>query len=147
MGRIIGGVVGGYAAMFAMVMALFSVLWMVMGPSGAFKAESWDVSMMWVLATIALGIVAAIAGGYVCVAIANDGRAIVWLIGVVLVLGVWSAIATMGEPGVGLGVRPESMGMFEAMSNARQPTWVAFLNPLLGVVGTLIGARMRGLKT
>jgi hypothetical protein len=33
--------------------------------------------------------------------------------------------------------------MFDAMSNAIQPVWVALLNPLLGAVGVLIGARMR----
>lgn len=30
------------------------------------------------------------------------------------------------------------------MQNARQPMWVALLNPLLGAIGVVVGARMKG---
>jgi len=32
--------------------------------------------------------------------------------------------------------------MFDAMSNGKQPAWVAVLNPVLGVIGVLVGVRM-----
>jgi hypothetical protein len=30
------------------------------------------------------------------------------------------------------------------MQNARTPLWVAFVNPFLGAVGVLLGARLKG---
>ena len=147
MGKIIGGVVAGYVTMVVLVFALFSLTWLVLGAGGAFQPESWDPSLIWVLVTIVLGLAAAIGGGYVAVAIAHDERVVIWLIVVVLIIGLLSAVMMMFEPDAGLGVRPESVSMFEAMGNARQPVWVAFLNPVLGVVGVLMGARMRGSPT
>ncbi len=65
------------------------------------------------------------------------------LIGIVIVLGVVFAIPVLtGSTDVATTARPDTVTMMEAMSNARQPTWIALLNPLLGAVGVLLGARM-----
>ena len=97
-----------------------------------------------ILITIAIGFVAAIAGGYVCLTLADDTRAIFWLLAVVLVLGFTMAIMALFEGAPPAGFRPSEMSMMEAMRNARQPTWLAFLNPILGVIGVMVGARVRG---
>jgi hypothetical protein len=144
MGKIVVGVVVGYLTMVVFVFVLFGLGWMVFGAGGSFKPNSWDPSFVWVLVTIAVGFLAAIAGGYVCLALANDTRAIFWLLAVVLVLGFSMATMALFEGAPPVGFRPSDMSMMEAMQNARQPAWLAFLNPILGVIGVLLGARMRG---
>ena len=39
------------------------------------------------------------------------------------------------------GPRPEDVSMMEATAGARQPAWVSWLNPVIGVVGVWFGSR------
>lgn len=144
MGKIVGGVVAGYVTMFVLIFVLFSIGWVVFGAGGSFKPNSWDPSFAWILVTIAIGFLASMAGGYVCLALANDTRAIFGLLAVVFILGYGMAIMALFEGAPPAGFRPSEMSMMEAMQNARQPVWLAFLNPILGMVGVMVGARMRG---
>lgn len=52
-------------------------------------------------------------------------------------LGVASAIP---DPGSAPAIRPEGVSMWDAVSSAVQPRWLALLNPVIGVVGIMIGA-------
>ena len=147
MGRIVGGVVAGYVAMFALLFIVFSAAYFALGANGAFQPGSWNPSGGWIALTIVLGFGAAIAGGYLCATIARDRRGPLGLVGLVIVLGVLSAFpAVTGADPAAAGPRPETVAMFEAMSNAVQPVWVALLNPVLGAVGVLVGARIRGTR-
>ena len=40
--------------------------------------------------------------------------------------------------------RPETVTMFEAMGNARAPLWTLIANPVIGVIGSVIGSKLRG---
>jgi ABC-type Na+ efflux pump permease subunit len=142
MRKIVGGVIGGYAVMAVGVMVLMGFAWMITGANRAFQADTWDVSLSWMLIGIVVGVLAAVAGGYVCMAIAKDTRAVMWLLVVVLVIGLTIAVMTAMTPPIPDRVRPMSLGMFEAMRGARQPVWLAFLNPVIGVIGVVIGARL-----
>lgn len=145
MGKIIGSVLAGYVIMFAAVFALMTGAWFALGAGGAFEAGTWNVSGAWMLTSVAVGLVAAILGGYGCAAIARDRRGPVWLSVLVLVLGVLFAIPALTGAGAGVAEpRPEIVSMVDAMSNAVQPGWLALLNPVLGVVGVMIGARLKG---
>ena len=143
MGRIIGSVIAAYVTMFAIVFVLMSLAWLALGASGAFQVGSWDVSGSWLVVSVIVGLAAAISGGMVSVGISQDRRALQALIGLIIVMGAlsaWPAIAGAGEAMVS-SARPDTVSMFDAMSNIRQPVWVALLNPVLGIVGVIIGAR------
>jgi drug/metabolite transporter superfamily protein YnfA len=144
MGRKIGSVVAGYVTMFAGVFLLMTLFWNLLGANGAFRPGSWDVTGTWIALLLGAGIVAAIAGGYVAAAVARDARAGVWLAGFVFVLGVAMAIPvlTAGAP-ADLGPRPDQLPMFDAMSKGQQPAWSALLNPVIGALGSIVGARLR----
>ena len=143
MGRIIGSVVAGYLTMVVAVFAFLSAAYLILGASGSFQPGSWDPSTLWNVLGIALSIAAAVAGGFVCAAIAKNPRGPQALIGVIIVLGLIFAIPaiTGSAAEVASAARPETVTLFEAVQNARQPVWIALLNPLLGAVGVLIGAK------
>jgi hypothetical protein len=139
--RAVLAVIAGYLVMFVCVFATFSAAYLLMGPEGAFLPGSYQVSATWLLASFVLSLLAAIVGGIACAKIAPRGRAPMALAVLVLVLGFASAVPVMMSSGDPPAVREGGVGNVEAMSNARQPVWVALLNPLIGAAGVMVGAR------
>lgn len=145
MARAIVGAVAGYAAIFVIVFAGLSAAWVVMGADGAFKTATWNVTTAWVVAMLLVGIVAAIAGGWVSVAFGRQGWAAFILAGIVFVFGLLElAMTSVAERGVLDAVRLGDVGMFDAMRQARTPTWFYVVNTIVGVCGVLLGGRLRG---
>lgn len=145
MGKIVGGLLLGYVTMFVAVFLLFSAGYLLLGTDGSYQAGSWDVSFAWVILSIVVGLGAAVAGGYVCAFISSDPKATQALVGLVVVLGLLMALPAVmgGSSEVATTMRPDTVGLFDAMINAKQPNWLAFLNPLLGAVGIVIGSRLK----
>ncbi len=142
--RTIGGVLGGYVTMVMLVFITFTIAYLAMGAEGAFKPGSYEVTTLWLVVSIALGLIAAAVGGVVCLAIAKNHKAVLALAGLVLALGLLSAIPVMMNPTpTEVKIRDGAVGNMEAMMNAKQPTWIALLNPLIGVAGVMIGGRYR----
>ncbi len=137
--RNVGSAVLGWVVMGLLVFGLMSLLWQVLGPERAFQPESWEVTGAWIVLTILLGVIAAVVGGHVCARVAADGRGVWMLVVLVVVLGVALALPEVPEV---TGIRPVNVSMMEAMSQARQPTWLTWLNPVYGALGVLAGARM-----
>lgn len=82
--------------------------------------------------------IAAYIGGRVCAGVAHDARAATILIAVVIVLGVVTALMPVE---MAAGPRPDDVSMMEATAGARQPAWLSWLNPLIGIVGVWSGSR------
>jgi len=144
MGRVIGGVIAGYVAIFVAVFVLMTLAWMLLGPAGSFQPGTWDVTTTWIVVSVVVGLVGAIAGGYVCALVARDPRGPKALVGVVVVLGILFAIPVLtGGGDAVLGPRPDVVPMMDAMQRGQQPAWIALMNPILGAIGVLIGARLR----
>jgi hypothetical protein len=131
----------GYVVMALVLFATFSVMWMVLGPAGSFEPGTWDVSPTWLVASIVLGFLAALAGGAACGRVQADRRGLFILIGLVVILGIVAALPEAAEVA---GARPDDVSMTDAMSNAAQPAWITWLNPLIGVVGAWLGAGRSG---
>ncbi len=137
--RNVGGAVLGYIAMALVVMALFTGLWLVIGAEGSFETGTWEVSWVWSLGSIVVGLFAGVLGGFVCSKVAVDDRGLWMLIVLVIILGVYSALNPLAGAA---GPRPDDVGMAEAMTGAQQPAWLTWLNPLLGGVGAWFGSRL-----
>jgi len=139
---IISGIVG-YIVMFAVVVVGLSVAFMVMGEDKAYDPGTYDITMLWAGVMLAVGLVAAVLGGVVCAMIASRGsKAPIGLSVAVLVLGGLSAVLAMG--GEDPGPRDAETTTFEAASKAQQPTWTLIANPVIGVVGVMVGAGLTG---
>lgn len=140
--RNFGGAVLGWVVMFGCVVILMAGFWMMLGADGAFQAGSWEVSGAWNFGTIVINLIAAVVGGLVCAKVAADKRGVWMLVALVVVLGVASALPDASMADAATSVRPSDVPMTEAMMSAREPRWMAWLYPVLGAVGALLGARL-----
>ena len=139
--RSIAGVVLGYIAMFVLVFALFSAAYLLLGAERAFLPGSYQVSPLWIALSIAVHLVAPLAGGYVAAAVSRGTRAALVLACLVLVLGVLFGIVALGHPDP--GPRPGAVDNFTAMQNVRYPLWLMIVNPVVAAFGVLVGSRIR----
>ena len=147
MGRKIGGVIVGYIVMAAFIFLSFTLLYLILGTEGSFKPASYQVSAVWLIASLILGLIAAVIGGYVCVMIAKEQKTAYILAGIVLVLGILFALPGLSVSDEEMNkVREGNVPNMEAMQNAKQPPLVLILNPIIGAVGVILGSRMKKTK-
>ena len=142
--RNILGVVVGYVAIFAFIFLTFTILYLILGENNSFEPETFDVSLLWIILSFILGLIAAILGGYICVLIAKNQKPAMVLAGVVLVLGVAMSIPALSISNEEVQeIREPNVPNMEAMQKAKQPIFLLLLNPLVGALGVLSGARFR----
>jgi uncharacterized membrane protein len=141
--RGIVGVVAGYVVMALLVFLTFSVAYLAMGASGAFKPGTFDPSLLWIVVSFFLAFLAALVGGYTCAVIARTKRAAQVLAGIVFVLGILVAIPALRSTDTRPNTRVGDVPNIEAMQKARTPGWVALMNPLIGAVGVMVGAGLK----
>jgi hypothetical protein len=144
--RAVGSVVVGYVVMSAVVFGLFTCAFLGMGADRAFEPGTYGVSMLWAGVSIAVGLIAAIGGGFVCARIARTSMPPKVLAGLVLGLGLVFAAATLmaTKPAEGPPARTAETPSLTAMQYAtKMPAWATVLNPFVGAVGVLIGARRK----
>jgi hypothetical protein len=142
--RSILAAVVSYIAIVLIVMTTFSAAYLALGTERSFQSGSFKVSFIWIVISIVLGFAAAVAGGFICQQIAKNSLGPKILVGLILVLGLLMAIPTLtSSEESATKTRSGDLENFEAMSQAQQPAWLAILNPFLGAVAIMIGARIK----
>lgn len=142
--RAVLAVIASYIVMFLLLFACFTAAYLLLGVNHAFRPASYDVSHRWLALMFAVHFVAAAIAGLVCAAIAKGGKAPLALAVVVLVMGILFAIPVLTAQRTAASmVRTGDVPNIEAMQRARMPPWAALLTPVVGVVGVLIGARLK----
>jgi hypothetical protein len=138
------GVIIGYIVMAIFAFAIFTCAYLGLGVDRVFAPDSYDVSMIWIVIMIVIALVGGILGGVVCAAISKSKGACMAFAGIVLGLGLIVGIMTMMKehPSV---PRTGDVPNLAAMQMAQTPTWLCFVNPVLGAVGVMLGARMKKL--
>jgi hypothetical protein len=139
--RNILAVVIGYVSIFVFVFLTFTALYLALGPVQTFVPGKFDVTMTWIVPSVALSIVCGIAGGFVCSKIGADSRAVTWLAIVVFVLGALMALGVIFAE-LPPNERAADLSNMEAMMQARQPVWLAIANPIIGALSVLIGGAL-----
>ena len=138
--RAILAVLVGYLVMSLAVFALFWVAYLALGPERVFQPGTYFVSAVWIAASLVVTLLAAVAGGYACAALGGSGAA-KGLAGLVLVLGLAFAIPVLDPAKDPRPIaREPNTPNLEAMTNGRQPVWVALSLPFIGAAGALVGA-------
>ena len=134
----IAAVVAAYLVIGVFVMVTFTIAYKLVGPNGAFRPGTYEVTLTWNLLSLVLGLIAAVLGGWVCLLIddrAWTGRSLMILI---VVLGMIDVAATVKKSGGSSPERGDEVDNRTAMRHARKPVWVAVANIVVGVVGVAI---------
>ena len=131
-------IVVSYVALAITIFGSFSLAYAILGADGSYQPGSWEVSNTWIVLSIGLGFGAAWLGGVICTNIAGNHTAPKYLIALIVVLGVFSAVTiSQDAPDT---VRTIIPTLTEAMSQSIQPPWLTWLNPLLGGFGVALGS-------
>ncbi len=145
MGRNILAVIIGYIAMAIVVMVSLTGAYLLMGADRAFESGTYEITTLWMIVWGIASLVAALVGGVVCAKISKHSRgAVLSLLILTGVLGAantgvrMSAEAPAPEDQIRTGDTPN----VEAMTAAQAPTWVYIAEPIIGVMGILIGATL-----
>jgi hypothetical protein len=142
MGRVVGGIVVGYIVMAVVVFVTFTLAYRILGVDGSFQPGSYEVTGTWAVVSILLGLLGAILGGMVAVAVARKSGAAKGLAVFVLFLGLGMAVMEVTRPNDQRPtVRAAEVSNTDAMQNARQPLWLLWMNPLIGAAGVMIGGK------
>lgn len=142
--RLSGAVVLGYVAMALAVFAGLTAAYLLMGADGAFRPDSYDVSLLWVVTSVVVSFAAALLGGWLARRIGRNTTAPRALAALVAVLGLGMAVAAAFNAPDDPGVRTGVVDTFAAMQQARTPLWMMLLNPVIGALGVLWGGRALG---
>ena len=144
MARSIIAVIVSYVTIFVLNFIGFVCLYMVVGPSQAFRPHSFLASNRWIGMSAVLVFLTAVIGGLICSAIAKGGRAPLALAVVVLVLGLLLAVPSVMKAKTNANlIRMGDVPQMEAAQKAYWPVWTPFTFPILGAIGVLIGGRLR----
>jgi hypothetical protein len=139
----LAGAIAGYVVMAIFIIATFAAAFPVLGIDRLFAPGTYEASTSWIVLSLVLGLTGAVLGGWVAGYVSPKAHAVPTLAALVLVFGLFSAQAAQNEEVPRGGPRGPNASMSDVMAHARQPTWITFLNPLLGAAGVLIGGRRR----
>ena len=144
MARSIIAVIVSYITMFVLNFLGFVCLFIVLGTNQAFRPHSFLASNRWIAISVGLIFVTAVIGGLLCSAIAKGGKAPLGLAVVVLVLGLLLAVPSVMKAKANANlVRVGDVSQMEAAQKTYWPVWTPFAFPFIGVIGVLIGGKLR----
>lgn len=139
----LAGAIAGYIVIALFIVATFAVAFPLLGINRLFAEGTYEASSAWVTLSLVLGLAGALLGGWVARYVSPKAHAVPALAAIVFVFGLFSAQAAQKQDAPRGGPRSAEATMTDAMAHARQPTWITFVNPLLGAIGVLIGGRRK----
>jgi hypothetical protein len=141
--RSILGVIVGYAALSLFFFATFAGVYFTLGVERIFQSDSYEVSALWLVLSAGISLAGAILGGYICAAISRNKRTCELFAAIVLIILIVFCIPKMRDRSPHW--RAGDVPFMDAMRLTQMPLWMHVLNPVLGAVGVLLGARMKKL--
>jgi hypothetical protein len=130
----------GNLVFFAMVTGCFFLL----GVERVFEPDSYEISTAWLVLTLIVSLLGAVVAGYVCRLISQSWRICQVLALIILLLSSISCIVQLRRINPDApNIRAGEVGYFDAMKLGVPPRWLPFVNPVVGCMGVLIGARMK----
>jgi hypothetical protein len=136
-------IIVSYVVMFVIFMAIFTGLYLALGVERVFQADSYEVSMLWVVLTLVIGFFVCMFSGWVCAAISKSWRACQVFALIVFLLALIQCFSALKRNPDAPNIRAGEVAMFDAMKLAVTPLWLHLVNPILSGAGVLVGARMK----
>jgi uncharacterized membrane protein YoaK (UPF0700 family) len=141
--RSILGVIVGYVVLSLFFFAIFTGAYFALGVERIFQPDSYEVSTLWLVLSALVSLCGAILAGFVCAAISRNRRTCELFAAIILIVLVVFCIPKIRDPNP--HVRAGDVSYLDAMQLTQMPVWMHVLNPVLGAVGVLLGARMKKL--
>ena len=143
--RSVLGVVAGWVTLALLVAAGFVLGPWLLGLERVFVPGEYRATPLWVYLAMGIGFVGALAGGYVATRIGRGRGPVAVLLLVVLGSTAVSEL-TREAPSEAPPARPATESTLEALRAAQEhgeePLLTRITNPLVGVLGLLLGARL-----
>jgi len=117
-------------------------IYFAMGSERAFEPGTYQITTLWLVSMFAVGLLAALIGGLACAKVSKHSKhAVIGLMLLVFILGVSMAFGKLkaSDPETPT-VREPGTSMMDAMKLAKEPVWVSFTHPIIGVLGIMLGA-------
>ena len=142
--RAILGVIVGFFVTIGVIDGAIAAAWMIFGVDVLFKEGVWDVSLVWLILSIVSYLAAGLISGAVCEVIASKGtRAAILLAGIILItLSLEANYLRKNTIAHNQQTRQAEATRIDAMQFARIPNLAMFGNPVLAVIGVLVGGEI-----
>ncbi|HVF73054.1 MAG TPA: hypothetical protein VM940_15735 [Chthoniobacterales bacterium] len=142
--RSIIAIIVSYVAMFVLFMVLFTGLYFAFGVERVFQPDSYEVSALWLVVTLIGALLGAMFGGYLCATISKSWRTCQVFALIAFLLALVQCLSDLRSknpdaPNVRAGDVPFPDGIKLGVT----PLWFHFVNPLVGGIGALLGARVK----
>ena len=136
-------IIVSYVATFILFMGLVTGLFFVLGVERIFQPDSYEISTLWIVLTLALSLLVMMFGGYLCAAISKNWRTCQVFALIVFLLGLIQCLVELRRNQDSPNVRAGEVGYADALRLAVAPSWLHYVNPIISGAGVLIGARMK----
>ncbi len=142
--RAILGVIVGFFVIMGVVDGAIAASWLIFGIDILYNEGVWNVTVVWMILSIVIYLAAGLISGTVCEAIASKGtRAAIVLAGVVLIAGIlYAKSQKKTSEAQNQTSRQAGATRYDAMQYAIIPNLSRFGNPVLAVIGVLVGAEI-----
>ena len=135
-------IVVSYVAMFVLFMAVFTGLYFAFGVERVFQPDSYEVTLLWIVATLVVAFLGTMFAGYLCASISKSWRTCQVFALLVFLLALVQCLSALKRPD-GPNVRAGEVNYMDAIRLAVSPFWLHFVNPIISGAGVLLGARMK----
>ena len=137
--RSILGVAVSFVAMSFGVLAVSVAPWFLLGLDGVMRPASFQTTAAITAYAVCVGIVGALAAGWLCGRITSSRYAVLSLAVLCLLGGLTNAFGQWKKPEPGIRVAGVTVG--DAIAQRKEPAWFTLAMPCLGVAGVLFGGR------
>lgn len=136
-------IIVSYLVVVLLFSAVFLGLYFALGVERVFQPDSYEVSTLWLVLTMAGSFFGWMFGGWLCIAISKSLRVGRVFALIVFVLTAITCLSQLNRENEGPHVRAGEVTFFETFGREVTPRWFHFVNPLLSLAGVLAGARVK----
>jgi len=136
------GVVVAFVLMMGLVLAVSLLPWRAFGSDTVLEPGRFDSKAWFDAYAVGVGVLAALAAGRLCAAIARSRRAVVVLAVLAFAGGMANVLQQRSKPEP--GARLPGLTVWEAIERRKEAAWFTLLMPCLGAASILFAGRRAG---
>lgn len=140
--RKILGVIIGYLVMVIFMAICFLGGFLLLTPERAMEPNSFVPSTLWIIISFIISLLGALIGGFLCKLISRSSGTVLIFAGIIFVSGLVLAFTYLALPKPD-DIRTVNFPAIEAFARGVQPVWVAFVNPIIGAFGIIMGGSFK----